>query len=106
MRLMFSRRPRFSMTKKAMRTVMIDMALANSVVYFRREDCFLPQFFWVVEHADEAIALLEKDDAPVRAIITVLNLAEPIDRWDVARRASELTTDLLNIFMACASDHE
>ena len=49
MRLMFSRRPRFSMTKKEIRTVMIDMALAHSVVYFRREDCFFAQFFWVVE---------------------------------------------------------
>lgn len=57
--------------------------------------------------AEEAIALLEQDDAVVRAVVTDVNLApDKLTGWDVARRARELTADVPIIYMSGASGHE
>ncbi len=57
--------------------------------------------------AEDAIALLEKADSVVRAIVTDVNLApKKLTGWDVARRARELTADIPIVYMSGASGHD
>ena len=57
--------------------------------------------------AEDAIALLEKADVAIRAIITDVNLApKKLTGWDVARRARERTADIPIVYMSGASGHE
>ncbi|MEO6217380.1 MAG: response regulator [Sphingomonas sp.] len=60
-----------------------------------------------VVNAEDAIALLEEDDAAFRAVISDVNLApDKLTGWDVARRARELIADFPVIYMSGASGHE
>ena len=57
--------------------------------------------------AEDAIALLEKNDEVIRAVVTDVNLAPgKATGWEVARRARELTADVPIIYMSGASGHE
>ena len=49
---------------------------------------------------DEALAILEMDDAPIRAVVTDVDLGKSqITGWDVAKRARELHPDMPIVYM-------
>ena len=54
----------------------------------------------------EAIAALESNDDPPRALVTDVNLGRAPTGWDVARRARELNSTLPVIYMTGDSAHE
>ncbi|MFA6125369.1 MAG: response regulator [Sphingomonas sp.] len=59
------------------------------------------------QDAEAAIAMLEEDDAALRAVVTDINLAAGgLTGWDVARRARELVADFPVIYMSGASTSE
>ena len=53
----------------------------------------------VTASGDEALAILEMDDAPIRAVVTDVDLGGPISGWDVAKRARELHPDMPIVYM-------
>ena len=53
----------------------------------------------VTTSGDEALAILEKDDAPIRAGATDVDLGGPISGWDVAKRAREIHPDMPIVYM-------
>lgn len=56
--------------------------------------------------AEEAIAMLEAEDAAYNAVVTDVNLGSGLSGWDVARRARELTDGIPVIYMTGGNAHE
>lgn len=93
------------MTNNVLILVVEDEALIEALVVSGLEDAGYAVA--TAGTAEEAIALLEKDDIVVRAIVTDVNLApKKLTGWDVAHRARELTADVPIIYMSGASGHE
>jgi len=93
------------LTDGALILVVEDEALIEDLVVSGLEDA--DYAVATARSAEEAIALLEQDDAVVRAVVTDVNLApDKLTGWDVARRARELTADVPIIYLSGASGHE
>jgi CheY-like chemotaxis protein len=55
---------------------------------------------------EDAIAMLDKEGADYRALITDTNLAGTLAGWDVAKHAREINDKLPIIYMTGASAHD
>lgn len=56
---------------------------------------------------EEALALLETENLPIRALITDVNLSpDGLTGWDVAKRARELNPEMPIVYMTGAAGHE
>ena len=54
----------------------------------------------------EAIARLEAEDVQICALITDVNLGDPLTGWDVAKRGRELNAGLPVVYMTGFADSE
>src|SRR3954453_14941832 len=57
----------------------------------------------VAQSGHEAIKILERQDAPIRALVTDIDLGTQVTGWDVARRARELQADIPVVYMTGAN---
>ncbi|MCW6513033.1 response regulator [Hyphomicrobiales bacterium BP6-180914] len=55
---------------------------------------------------EEAIALLDKDGATYKAIVTDINISDKITGWDVAKHAREVNDKMPVVYMTGASAHD
>ncbi len=55
---------------------------------------------------EEAMAMLDKEGADYRALITDVNLSGKLTGWDVARHAREISDTLPIIYMTGAGAHD
>jgi DNA-binding response OmpR family regulator len=61
----------------------------------------------VAYSGDEALEILEKNDpAPIRAVVTDIDLGTAITGWDVAKRAREFHPDIPIVYMTGGSADE
>ena len=93
------------MTDGVLILVVEDEALIEELVVCGLEDA--GYLVAVARNAEDAISMLEADEADFRAVVTDINLAPlKLTGWDVARRARELKSEIPIIYMSGASSHE
>lgn len=93
------------MTNDVLILVVEDEALIEELVVSGLEDAGYTVV--AAQTAEDAIDLLEKSDAVIRAVVTDVNLTPlKLTGWDVARRARELTSDIPIVYMSGASGQD